>query len=58
LPSASRAEALKQVSGQLDFFPPGKKIDTKNITKQHVVLCLNQFSNINSFASNKDILKI
>ena len=30
----------------------------KKITKQPLVFCLNQFSNINNFASNKDILKI
>jgi hypothetical protein len=40
------------------FLSAREKLHRKNNTKQHLVLCLNHFSNINSFASNNDILKI
>ena len=59
LPSASRAETL------IFFFSPAgllsawiKYVLTKKYTRQPLVFCLNQFSNINNFASNKDILNI
>jgi hypothetical protein len=39
------------------FLSARKKMHIKNITKQHLVLCFYEFSNINNFVSNTDILK-
>ena len=58
--------AFRQPGGDFEksFRPAGflsaqiKYVYTQNYTKPHLVIFLNQFSNIINFSSNKDILKI